>query len=122
MSRPRWVKPLGRKLQALMDERDWSQETVMKHAISAVSTKTVSNIVRGRDGSPDYTPRGESVRAVFSAFGERGAQALEEVGLVEWAAMLRRDLDETRFDERLQEVMQAFINDPDSLTRFLSDK
>lgn len=120
MSRPRWVRPLGKQLQSLMDERDWSQETVMKHATSKVSTKTVSNILRGRDGTPDYTPRGDSVRAVFSAFGVKGVEALREVGLDEWANMLAAELQEAEFDGALREVMRAFREDPEALRDYLA--
>lgn len=104
--RPKWVPRVSKKLRELMDARDWSQEDVMRKASSEVSTKTVSNVLRGKDGTPDYTPRGDSVRALFSAFGQDGVNALREVGLPEWAGMLEQELDDIKLDAIIRQLRE----------------
>lgn len=116
MAKPKWVEAIGDELERLMEERDWSADTVVRHASTRISSKTVSNVRRGRDGSPDYAPRGESVRAVFSAFGEAGIQALRKAGRDDWAEMLESQLD----DQKLADVLRGI--DPDILRKFLNDK
>lgn len=111
VSQPRWVKPLGRRLQKLMDEHDWSQETVMRNAIRDVSTKTVSNILRGRDGYADYAPSGKSIRAVFSAFGDKGVEALRLQGLDDQADLLEKELGERTIDANIEQIVRQVIRD-----------
>lgn len=117
MTKPKRVETVGTKLKELIGAHDYSQEDVAHQARVQgfkVSTKTVSNILRGRDGSPDYAPRGDTIRSVFAAFGNKGVEALRQAGREDLADILEVELHD--------KAVANFVRDNQELLRKLMEK